>query len=86
MREEAENGQLEKYRRAVRTTLGKEPVCCICFLDDNGEIKLHPVGRDAAYPIDEADESEELSSEEPERSDYFFLENNRTEPLFSYDA
>ncbi len=66
--------QLEEYRRALKTTMGVDPVCYICFLDYCGKVYLHPVGKDAAGPSDNWEEPDEWLPEEPDQDESCFDE------------
>ncbi len=66
--------QLENYRAALKTTLGEDPRCEICFLDYCGKVILQPVGKDLAGLQDEEEEPAEWPPEEPEEDNYMFEE------------
>ena len=66
--------QLENYRRALKTTLGEDPQCEICFLDYCGKVILQPVGKDPAGLQNEVEEPAEWPTEEPEEDNYMFEE------------
>ncbi len=66
--------QLNNYRRAVQITLGEDPDCYICFLDCFGKVKLVPVGKTAAVPVEAESDSDEWLPEEPDQDDYWFEE------------
>ena len=68
------SSQLGKYRRAVKTTLGEDPECRICFLDYCGKVVLQPVGKDLSGLQDEEEEPAEWVPEEPEEDNYMFEE------------
>ena len=58
------SGQLGRYRRALRQTLGTEPECGLCFLDDRGETRYRLV-TDEPEPAP----SYEFIEDEPEWSE-----------------
>ena len=75
------SSQLGKYRRAVKTTLGVEPECSICFLDYCGNVILQPVGKDAAFPDTETTEPDDwIQDDDPYLDDFTFEENTQTLP------
>ena len=73
--------QLENYRQAVKTTLGEDSRCLICFLDFCGEVILQPAGKDMAMQP-EAEDADEWLPEEPAWDDYFFEENSGYSDMF----
>ena len=68
----------------MKTTLGEDPRCMICFLDFCGEVILQPAGKDAAMQP-ETEDPDERPPEEPAWDDYFFEENSGYSDMFPQD-
>ena len=66
----------------MNTTLGETPHCYICFLDYCGKVYLHPVGKDAAIPPDDAEIPDEWPPEEPGQDEDLFEERPNYSDLY----
>ena len=75
--------QLENYRLALKTTLGEDPHCAVCFLDYCGKVILQPVGKDPAGLQNEEDEPAEWPPEDAEQENYMFEEKQTYSDKYS---